>query len=92
MSIQLPPDVERLIAAKVASGHYATAVDVICEALVALEDRESARRMAPEELRKEIAIGLEEADRGDSVPFNRQTLGEIRERALSRLEARGAQE
>ena len=40
MSITLPDEVAAQVRARVASGAYANEIDVICEGLLALEDRE----------------------------------------------------
>lgn len=56
MNIDLPPDQQTLIENLVASGRYPSAQDAISEAIHLLATQE--------ELRKEIQIGVDQADRG----------------------------
>ena len=65
MNVSLTPELERLIAAKVASGRYQSASEVFREGLRLLEEQDRLREIRVEELRKQIAIGLEAARSGD---------------------------
>lgn len=79
MDVPLPPELERLVAQKVAGGGYESASDVICDALQLLHDRDQRRL---EDLRREIAIGLDQADRGEIAPMD---MDAIRSEARRRL-------
>jgi antitoxin ParD1/3/4 len=65
MNVSLTPELERLIHTKVESGLYLSASEVVREALRLLEERDTGNAMKLEGLRKEIQIGLDQADRGD---------------------------
>jgi antitoxin ParD1/3/4 len=65
MGVSLTPEIERLILEKVESGLYLSANEVLHEALRLLEERDKVQAMKLEELRKEIRIGLDQADRGE---------------------------
>jgi antitoxin ParD1/3/4 len=67
MNVSLTPALERIIQEKVKSGLYNSASEVIREALRLLEEQDRLRQMKLETLRKEIAIGIEQADRGQLV-------------------------
>ena len=67
MEIRLTPEHESMIREKVASGQYLTVGEVVREALWLLEERDRAERAKFEDLREAIRIGLEQADRGESV-------------------------
>jgi antitoxin ParD1/3/4 len=67
MSVVLPPGRERRIAEKVESGQYDSPAEVVQEALQLLGQRDRLRQLQSEELRREIAIGLDQADRGASA-------------------------
>jgi antitoxin ParD1/3/4 len=60
MYIQIKPELEQFIQAKVASGRFASADDVINEAFKLLQERE--QRL--EELRQKIAVGTEQIAKG----------------------------
>jgi len=68
MHVSLPPQLEELVRQKVESGAYYTAGEVIVEALWLLDARDRLREIKLQELRKEIAIGLDQADRGQLIP------------------------
>jgi antitoxin ParD1/3/4 len=42
MDLSLPPELEKFVAAKVASGHYSSAIEVVREALRLLEEHDGA--------------------------------------------------
>lgn len=78
MNITLPPGLDKFVKRKVASGKYGSASEVIREALRIMDEVEKERRLELEELRREIQIGIDEADRGE-VRDAKQAIREIRE-------------
>jgi antitoxin ParD1/3/4 len=79
MTIQLSEDREQLVRELVESGRYGSEAEVIDKALQLLEASDEQAKLA--ELRREIAIGIEQADRGELAPFDPQaTLARIRSR------------
>lgn len=64
MNVSLTPELEKLVNDKVASGQYQTASEVVREGLRLLEERDEIRTMKLEKLRREIDIGLKQADEG----------------------------
>jgi antitoxin ParD1/3/4 len=69
MNISLSPELRKYVAEKVSSGQYHSPADVVAAALLLMKDEESLTAEEIEELRKEIAIGIEQADRGEFVEF-----------------------
>jgi len=65
MNVSLTPELEKLVHAKVESGLYLSASEVVREALRLLEERDRLQALRYEELRKEIQIGIDQADRGE---------------------------
>ena len=59
--VSLPPDLEDFVASRVASGRYASEGEVIREGLRLLEEQETAEKS----IRSAVAIGLEQALRGE---------------------------
>jgi putative addiction module CopG family antidote len=64
MTIQLPPDVEAIVKAKVASGAFPSESEVVAAAVRWFE-AEGQRNSKREELQALIREGAEDADRGD---------------------------
>jgi antitoxin ParD1/3/4 len=77
MDISLSPDLEQLVQEKVASGSYSSASEVIREALRLLKQRDELQRLRLAELKRDIARGIEAADRGELLPAE-QVFQELR--------------
>ena len=82
MNLMLNPTSEQIVRRKVEDGDYPSPEDVVNEALRLLEQRDEARL---DELRGEIVLGIEEANRGDLVDGN-----EVFEELRRRLAANGS--
>jgi len=65
MNISITPELEGFIASKVQSGMYQSASEVVREALRLLSEREEYKQKRIEELRREIEIGWQSAERGE---------------------------
>jgi len=82
MIIHLPEHREQIIRDLVQSGRYASEDDVVDKALQLLEETDAQAKLA--NLRQEIAIGIDQADRGELAPFDpHATLARIRFRQAS---------
>ena len=85
MNVSLTPELEQLVQEKVRSGRYLSASEVVREALRLLEERDQIRTLKLEELRKFIAVGIEQAERGEVAPLDvAATLAGVRERKAKR--------
>ncbi len=79
MTIHLSGDREQLVRSLMQGGQFASEDEVIDEALRLLKERDEQGKLA--ELRREIAIGIEQADRGELETFDpHATLARIRSR------------
>lgn len=67
MNISLSPALQRFIAAHVATGRYQSASEVVREGLRLLEERERDKQAALEDVRRKIAVGLEQLRRGEGL-------------------------
>lgn len=85
MKIHLLPEHEAFVREKVDSGAYDSPDDVITDALFCFQHVEQFRALRREELRREIRIGLEEADRGKL-----KDVDEVLDRIEQRLNERNA--
>ncbi len=89
MNVSLPPDLERQIAERVASGRYASPGDVMREALHLLFRQDEERERGIALLNEHIDEGLTQLDRGEGVPGDeaRRLVGE---RVAARRKASGS--
>jgi antitoxin ParD1/3/4 len=82
MMIQLSEEREQIVRSLMQDGGFASEDEVIDTALRLLQEHGEQARLA--DLRREVAIGIEEADRGELAPFDpHATLKRIRARQAS---------
>lgn len=85
MNVSLTHRLEKLVNEKVSSGLYHSASEVVRAGLRLLGEQDEIRQRRLKELRREIALGLEDARRGGSKPLDMGAIGtEVRRRAASR--------
>ena len=79
MTIHLSADREQIVRSFVQAGRFASEDEVIDEALRLLQEREEQATLAT--LQRDIALGIEQAERGELAPFDpHATLQRIRSR------------
>jgi antitoxin ParD1/3/4 len=83
MNVNLGPAFDQFVAELLGSGLYQSQSEVLREGLRLLKEREDLRKARLEALRKEIAIGVEQADRGEFVDGER-VFQELRRRSGER--------
>ena len=83
MNVNLGPVFDQFVADLLKTGHYQTQSEILREGLRLLKEKEELRQLRLAELRKEIAIGTAEADRGEFVDAD-ATFSEIRKRSAER--------
>ena len=93
MNISLTKEFEHYVTQKVDSGMYHSASEVIRDGLRLMKERDELHQSKLAELRREIAIGVDQADHGQVQPFqvqpfNEETTARIKARGRSRLNAR----
>ncbi len=88
MNVNLGPVFDQFVADLLKTGHYQTQSEIIREGLRLLKEKEELRQLRLAELRKEIAIGVAEADRGEFVDAE-ETFSAIRKRSAERKRTRG---
>ncbi len=67
MTIDLTPELEKLVQSKVASGRYESAADVVREALRLFEEQDDFLPLSKEEIGAQIEVGWQSARRGELV-------------------------
>jgi antitoxin ParD1/3/4 len=80
MNVSLTPELEAKIHERVESGRYNNASEVVRDALRHLEEYEEAYARQ-EHLRSLIAVGLEQAQRGELIEFTPDYLEDVTRRA-----------
>ena len=70
MTVSLPAEMEDLVNAKIQSGQFHSAGEVVREGLRLLQEQDTLRQIKLEQLRKDIAVGIESADRGELAPLD----------------------
>jgi antitoxin ParD1/3/4 len=87
MNVSLTPELEKFVNEKVSSGMYYSASEVIREGLRLLKEQETLKAMRIEELKKEIAIGISQADQGRFVD-GEATFKNIKEKSRQRRQGK----
>jgi antitoxin ParD1/3/4 len=67
MNVHLTPELEQLVQSRVESGRYGSAGEVVRDALRLLADRDELLERRKQELRLQIAQGLDSLQRGEGV-------------------------
>jgi antitoxin ParD1/3/4 len=83
MNVSLTPELEAMIRQRVESGRYNNASEVVRDALRHLEEHERS-----EHLNSLLAVGLEQAQRGELVTFTPELFEEI-DRRVEEMFQRG---
>ena len=83
MNVSLTSELEEFVNAKVQSGRYTSASEVVREALRLLEEHDQARSLQLPSFSQELGRRLESLDRGEHVSAQ-----EVRERLKAKSEQR----
>ncbi len=75
MNVSLTPELDKFVAAKVASGRYTSASEVVREALRLLDDHERSRTARLEEFNRELEKRIDSSDRGELVTAEESSRG-----------------
>jgi len=84
MNVNLSPQLEDLVRSKVSSGLYASASEVVREALRLLQEQDRLREVKLEELRREVRRGL------DSGPSKEWSAADVKAKARAKRASKAA--
>jgi antitoxin ParD1/3/4 len=84
MNVSLTAELEEYINRKVESGLYQTASEVVRDGLRLLRERDEVHQNKLSELRREVEIGLEEAEQGKVAAFNEETVERVKKNGRNR--------
>ena len=68
MNVSLPDDMAAFVEAEIREGGYASASEVVREALRCMRERDEERLVKLEAIRQAVAVGLAQVDDGQGVP------------------------
>lgn len=85
MNVSLTPELEKWIQAKVDTGLYSSASEVVREALRLLAREDFARQSRHDELRRMVEIGVRDAEEGRTRAFDAALVEEISRRGRKKL-------
>ncbi len=85
MNVSLTPEFEKFVDQKVASGLYASASEVVRDALRLMEERDRLLDARLEDLRGEVHKGLSQLKEGRSHPLDRDAVHRIKAAGKRRL-------
>ena len=88
MNVNLGSTFDQFVADLLKTGHYQSQSEILREGLRLLKDREDLKQLRLAELRKEIAIGIASADRGEFVD-GPAAFAEIRARSAELRRVKG---
>ena len=91
MNISLTSELEQYVTDKVESGTYHSASEVVRDGLRLLKERDELHRTRLEELRREIQLGIDQADQGRARPLTDDLVEDVKARGRKRLAARKGQ-
>jgi antitoxin ParD1/3/4 len=74
MEIALPKGLADFVREQLDSGLYESPDEVYRDGLRLLKERRDGEALKLERLRKDLAVGLEQLDRGEGVPFDVQDI------------------
>jgi len=83
MNVHLGPVLDEFVAGLLRSGYYQTQSEVLREGLRLLKEREDLKLLRLADLRREIAVGSEQADRREFVD-GPEAFAKLRERSGQR--------
>lgn len=86
MNVNLGAKFDQFVAEMLDTGLYQSQSEILREGLRLLKDREERKKFWMVELRREVALGVAQADRGDFVD-GRATFARIRQKSVRRKRA-----
>ena len=84
VTVSLTPQLEKELNRRVRSGQYASASEVVREALRVLSFYEKVRDAQLKKLEREIMVGVQQFEQGEYSEFTEGLLDEIRAAAIKR--------
>jgi len=91
MTISLNPELQKFVEEKVRSGHFASPDEAVNSLLSFVKEQEELSAEELERLRSEVAVGTEQADRGELQDWDPEEIwDEVERRHAGRQAGEGA--
>ncbi|WP_165070757.1 type II toxin-antitoxin system ParD family antitoxin [Paludisphaera rhizosphaerae] len=90
MNVSLPPELERFVEGEIESGRFQTVSEVVREGLRLLKEQVELDEQKLVQLRRDVQVGIDEADRGEAKPLSDEWASDAKKRGRERLAARKA--
>lgn len=88
VSLMLPPELREFVNSQINDGTFGSEDEVLVNALYLLRERTLSRDQRLAELRAAVKIGLEELDRGEGKPWNKEEVWAEVQRRLGERKAK----
>jgi antitoxin ParD1/3/4 len=88
MNVHLGQTFEKFVSRLINSGEYQSQSEVIRDGLRLLKEKHDFRELQLEELRRQVAIGLDQARRGDVAPLDMARIKALGRKGLAAKKAR----
>lgn len=85
LNVSLTPQQEARIRDRINSGEYVSASEVVRAALRLLDQQEELRKMKLDELRREVMLGVAQAEAGEVEALDAAAIGAVKRRGRERL-------
>jgi antitoxin ParD1/3/4 len=85
MNIALTMDLEQWVHERIERGVYQSASEIVQEALLLLREHDRLQQVRVEELRRCLAVGIEQLDRGEGRSFTEHVVEEIKRQGREKL-------
>ena len=88
LSMPLPPDLRQFIKSQLEDGTFESEDEVVVNALYLLRDRTLSRDERLAQLRAAVKVGLDELDRGEGQPWDKEEVWSEVQRRLNERQAK----
>jgi antitoxin ParD1/3/4 len=88
LSLTLPPDLREFVDSQINDGTFGSENEVLVNALYLLRERTLSRDQRLAQLRAAVKIGLEELDRGEGQPWDKEEVWSEVQRRLDERKAK----
>lgn len=90
MNMILPPELKHWIQSQVNKGTYQSETELVIEAIRALQQQEQVNTLKKEELQKELNIGIQALENGQSTQFTKDVIEKLKKKGKEGIQVKQA--